>query len=282
VDLDKGGVGWRTHPEHAMVELTPTPDLRQRLEVLPQSYLKERRVTESLVMATSLYRGKQALDDARGGDSNSLWPRAHYLSPLHPVLEWAADRVLESLGRNEVLSLVVPDPDAETAVLLHGTLTNARGQVVASSFLAVTFPGGDAEFPLAQPFATMREALQSMGATGDLVNTGQPIDVESLQAYVAPAVRAARTTLDSLVQVHAQAVTARIEAWNQRVLRWDEEAEALVQRADLRQRRMQVDEERAIAESMRPDQRSVRPLLLVVPRGEGSDACRRPGRLCHE
>ncbi len=31
------------------------------------------------------------------------WPEAHYLGPLHPVLDWASDRALASMSRNEVL-----------------------------------------------------------------------------------------------------------------------------------------------------------------------------------
>jgi hypothetical protein len=38
------GIGWQEHPAHSLVEFVPTADLRQRLEVLPQSYLAARRV----------------------------------------------------------------------------------------------------------------------------------------------------------------------------------------------------------------------------------------------
>src|SRR5262249_39665563 len=59
---DAGGVGWREHPQHAMVALVPSPDLRQRLDVLPQSYLRERKVAAELRLATSTTRGNQALE----------------------------------------------------------------------------------------------------------------------------------------------------------------------------------------------------------------------------
>jgi superfamily II DNA or RNA helicase len=90
----RGGVGWRRDAAFGTVELIPPPDLVQRLEVLPQSYLADRRVTERLVLATTLARGKDRLAAALRDDSDSTWPDAHYLSPLHPVLDWAADRAL--------------------------------------------------------------------------------------------------------------------------------------------------------------------------------------------
>ena len=107
-DPERGGVSWREHTDHALVEMVPSKDLRQRLEVLPQSYLRERKVLEKLTLATSAHRGEQALDAARRDDENG-WPEAHYLSPLHPTLEWAADRALESLGRNEVFAVIGDD-----------------------------------------------------------------------------------------------------------------------------------------------------------------------------
>ena len=42
------GVSWKEHPGHAIVEFQPPRDLRQRLDVLPQTYLRERRVAEQL------------------------------------------------------------------------------------------------------------------------------------------------------------------------------------------------------------------------------------------
>ena len=49
------------------------------------------------------------------------------------MLDWAADRALAILGRNEVFA-VRGAVDAPT-VLLLGTLTNRRGQVVSAPWL---------------------------------------------------------------------------------------------------------------------------------------------------
>ncbi len=90
--------------------------------MLPQSYLADRKVTDHLVLATTRARGQDRLAAALADDKPTSWPDAHYLGPLHPVLDWAADRALASLGRNEVFA-VRGDVDAPT-VLLLGTLTN--------------------------------------------------------------------------------------------------------------------------------------------------------------
>jgi hypothetical protein len=61
------------------------------------------------------------------------------------------------------------------------------------------------------------------------------------------------------------AITGRVEEWSRRVADWTVEADALVQRSELRQRRVSVQEEQAIAARMVPERQLVRPLLVVVP-----------------
>ena len=46
---------------------------------------------------------------------------------------------------------------------------------------------------------------------------------------------------------------------------WDEDADALIQRKDLVQRRVSVQKEKEIADRMVPERQLVRPLLVVVP-----------------
>lgn len=260
----RGGVSWREHLNHALVELAPSKDLRQRLEVLPQSYLRDRKVVEKLVLATTKDRGNAALVAARRDESTSLWPEAHYLSPLHPSLEWAADRALESLGRNELFA--VDGPNDEASLLLQGTLTNTRGQIVSSTFLVATFPEpDDPSFAPTKSYASLAEALAAMGFADDQVNRNLLAARTDLDQYVAPAVRAARAALDGVVEAAASSVVARVERWNERVSNWENDADALVQRAEIKTRRLQVDEEKALVATMTPDQRAVRPLLLVVP-----------------
>ncbi len=260
-----GGVAWRQFPQHAVVELEPPPDLRQRLEVLPQSYLAGRKVAQKLKLATSAAQGKAELENARSDASSSLWPEAHYLAPLHPVVEWASDRALAELGRNEVFA--VRSDVEEIGVLLQGTLTNQRGQTVAASFLVARFPNpGNLGFAPVEAFGSAHEALAALSFTGPQVNTGGLTGAATLTRYVAPAVQAAQALLSDLVAAAEQAATSRVRRWSERTERWEHEADALVQRSELRDRRQRVEQERELAQSMRPDRRLVRPLLLVVPR----------------
>jgi superfamily II DNA or RNA helicase len=263
------GVSWKESPEHQIADLAPSPDLRKRLEVLPQSYIKDRHVTDSLRLATTLNRGNAALEAARGPGEHTLWPEAHYLAPLHPVLEWAADRALSQLGRNQVFA--VHGPVEHVSVLLHGTLSNRRGQVVASTFLVTRFvAGGPDELSLPEPHPTLRSAMQALGIARDHTNSGSPSDLEGLNAYVAPAVRQARVALSTVVDAADKDTRARVQAWADRVNTWDDQADVLMQRSEIRERRSLVAGEKEIAESLLPDQRLVRPLLIVVPKEEVS------------
>ena len=252
-------------------------DLRQRLEVLPQSYLQRAQGHRGLKLATTLARGNQALVDARGPESTSLWPEAHYLAPLHPILDWAADRALASLGRNEVFA--VGGEVDEAYLLLHGTLTNRRGQVVSSTFVVVHVPRRrpTRRSPLPQPLATpARGASSAMQASPGRRPTPASLkDVTGLDAYVAPGGAAPRArSLDGAFEAVAAGVTrpgGALERARRPAGSSDADAAGPAARdhAPARPGRGGA----APGRTMLPDQRPVRPLLVVVPtpaRPEGS------------
>lgn len=260
----EGGVDWRTHPQHGTVDLTPPRDLRARLEVLPQTYLADRKVTETLILATTELRANESLRSAKNDPaSTTLWPEAHYLGPLHPVLEWASDRALSKLGRNEVFA-IRGDVSSPT-VLLVGTLTNRRGQVVAASYMTAEFPRPGSQLALVTPHDSIGDALDELGITGNLTNSNASLDLAALTALVPSAVEHARSTLSRVAEASARAIDDRVERWSSRVAEWDSKAAKLNQIEGLRSRRATVDQERVIAESMKPDQRLVRPLLVILP-----------------
>ena len=60
-------------------------------------------------------------------------------------------------------------------------------------------------------------------------------------------------------------IQARVDRWSHRLDRWEDDASALIQRGDLKQRRVTVEQERALTEEMKPSQQLVRALLVVVP-----------------
>jgi hypothetical protein len=167
------------HPGHGLAELNPPADLQHRLGYLPQDYLSERKVTERLKLATTVEAGTRELDRARESDDMS-WPEAHYLGPLHPVLDWASDRALGSMSRSEVLA-VRGDVDAPQ-VLLMGTLMNRRGQVVSKAFIAVEFPDpSNPSFCMDEPLEDLGEHLAAIGVT-----TRPPIPAPSARTVCRP------------------------------------------------------------------------------------------------
>jgi superfamily II DNA or RNA helicase len=264
----RGGVGWRRDVAFGTVELKPPPDLVQRLEVLPQKYLAERDVTERLVLATTPARGKDRLAAALRDNKKLSWPDAHYLAPLHPVLDWAADRALAALGRNEIFA-VRGGVEAST-VLLVGTLTNKRGQVVSVAWLTAEFPTqGDSSFALITPHTSAQEALASLGWERPRSNPGPIENVAALQELVAPAVEQAGKSLHDLFKAAVDDVKRRVEQWSTRLKDWEDEAGALIQRSEVKRRRASVEQERAMVQAMAPDQQLVRPLLVVVPDQKG-------------
>jgi len=260
----EGGLEWREYGQQSIVDFVPPADLRQRLDVLPQTYLVERKVMEKFKLVTSTVRGKALLADALADETGSSWPEAHYLGPLHPVIEWAADRAMASLGRNQVFA-VRGSVDHPTFLLL-GTLTNRRGHVVASAYLTAEFPnpGNPAFCPI-----TAHESAAAMaeyaGYTGTASNPGPVGGIDGLQPLIAAAVKAATSEMSALFAAAEDAVKLRVKEWSRRAADWTHEADALIQRADLKQRRISIEDEQAIAARMAPERQLVRPLLAVVP-----------------
>ena len=255
---DQGGVAWREHPAQHLVEFTPPADLRQRLEVLPQSYLTERRVVERLRLVTDRGVATTILEAALSDASGSSWPEAHFLGPLHPVLDWAADRALARLSRNEVFA-VRGDVEAPH-VLLNGTLLNRRGQVVASSWLAADFT---LTRPMVTPYASAGEMLADAGLMADRINPGA-VELPG-RDLISPAVEAATEALTRTMDAAREDVERRVAEWVRRAETWQAEADALIQRDAVRQRRSLVEQQERLSRDMSPDRQLVRPLLVVLP-----------------
>lgn len=248
-------INWEVHNKHGIASLTPPADLQKRLKFLPQDYLKERLVKDKLQLATTVTVGERALKSARESDDTN-WPASHFLGPLHPVLDWASDRALASISRNQVLAVrgTVEDP----TFLLLGTITNKRGQLLNRTFMQVTngFPAG---------IPDLSAFLAEVGLTGKPSNPG-PVDVTALQSELPAVVQAAKGHLNMTRSNLESDAVSRLDAWLKRAAQWSEESQALIQRADVKQRQERVQQERELAEDMRPDQMLVRPLLAIVPR----------------
>ncbi len=278
-----GGVSWREHGPQHVVEMVPPAGLRHRLSVLPQSYLRERRVQEHLLLATTQAKGARLLTEALRDSSDSSWPEAHYLGPLHPVLDWAGDRVLAKLGRSSVFA-VRGEVDSPT-VLLLGTLTNRAGRTVSMVCVSAAFPYLDpaaagADLSAGRPVEAVAigqvhdsptAMFASAGISRQLRNSGPVTDTGLLEELISPAVDAAESQMALTVQAASRQARERVDAWAEHANAWDDEAGRLIQNRHLRAQRSTVAQERELMDQHLPAHTLVRPLLVVVPQDFGME-----------
>jgi len=268
--LEDGGVGWTVHANHAVAELTPPRDLRQRLAQLPQNYLQHGKVLERLTLATSPEIGNAQLAAAREGKgvAGTTWPEAHYLGPLHPVLDWASDRALSALGRNQIF--VIRGDVYAPMVLLMGTLMNRRGQLISRVFSTAAFPNpNNPSFCVVETLADLDFLTADTGLRAGSANPGPVPNAEQYRTLVPIAVDEATSAMQMVLDAQEAAATERLDRWRRRADRWHSGAEQLElfggqrKKVDVLSRR--IAEEQRLAESLAPTQQLVRPLLLIVP-----------------
>ena len=260
-----GGVSFNVEAE-GIVSLVPPADLQRRFDFLPQDYVSYRKVNEKLLLATTLERGASQLRAARESGSEKSWPAAHYLGPLHPVAEWASDRALASMERQEIPAFE-GDVDKLT-VLVLGTLTSRNGQVVTRSFMAVSegplgLKAGTTSRGLSDPTAW----LQDVGLTVDAINDGHAEVPEQTAELVAAAVSASTVQLGEVEATARADAEARAAAWSARAEAWDNDGGQMTI-TQLRTKSI-IDGERALLADFVPERRLVRPLAVIIPKQSG-------------
>lgn len=271
--LRAGGVEFVEH-ENDIVELTPPTDLRRRFDYLPQDYVSYRKITERLMLATSTSRGNAQLKAAREGDSEKSWPKAHFLGPLHPVSEWAADRALASMEQSEIPAFY-GSLDKPT-LLLMGTLTNSRGQVLSRMFISASEGpfGFDVPEGLQAADIEVHEDLFAwlgrIGLTDRAINPGSIEVPEETQKLITAAVDASQAHLERVKNSSIELAQRRIEAWQERADTWSTSNSGQLTLKFKASERL-VEQDRELLKSMTPERSLVRPLALILPSpGESS------------
>ena len=255
-----GGVSFTTN-KNDTAELVPPPDLQRRLRYLPQEYVQQRNVKDRLVLATSEFRGNASLDDARGGSSTTTWPAAHFLGPLHPVLDWAADRALAAMGRRDI-PVVCGDVESPTVVIL-ATMMNKRGQVIS---LATLVASNDLIMN-AQPVENIFAWLSDHGLGSQAINPGTVPIPDDAQELIRNALDAAEGTLSIVAGAAKDLAENQKQRWRSRAEEWLSLRHSVRDSAPLFLSDEQIKEERRIADSLDPlDDVLLRPMLLVLPR----------------
>lgn len=255
--LGANGVGYEMG-NNGVAELAPPEDLRRRLDILPQDYLADRKVREKFLLATNTAVGNTILHNARTGQDGSTWPKAHFLGPLHPVTDWAADRALASLSAGQITA-IAGEVDMLT-VLLMATLTNKRGQVVSRAF--VTVAGGMLPKTIEDPVAWLR----GIGLTENAINPETLTLPDNAQELVASSVEVAGNQLQPMMAAARNHASQRIEYWIDRADRWQHAKDDSQQVLRAGRSANLIAEERALIASLEPDRELIRPLVLVLPK----------------
>lgn len=260
----RGGVDLQVDPGTGLIRFTPPADLARRLEHLPQSYLADRRVRSCLRLTASQEVAARSLRSALDDDSGTNWPEVHFLGPLHPVLDWVEDRVLAGLDRGAVFA-VHGDVDRPW-VILQGTLTTAKGQIVSASVLGIAEDGDTLR---ALPHTSPADLFREIGLGPDSIGS-TVADPERHRPLLRAAVPVARAHLAEQVEPPVRAAaTRRVEAWRAEQDRWEAEAAGDRHQGSLfAATRAAVRQERRIVRDLLPEKTFVRPLLVVVPRPE--------------
>ena len=236
---------------------------------MPQNYLQHGRVLERLKLATTATVGNAQLRLAREGKgvNNTTWPEAHYLGPLHPVLDWASDRALTALGRNQVFA-IRGDVDAPT-VLLMGTLTNKRGQLISRVFSTAAFPNPDnPDFCMVEPLEDLSFLTTATALKPGSSNPGPIADAERYRALIPIAVENAGREMRWVLDAQEKATTERLAQWRRRAEHWHADADRLelrgTQKSKVGKLGQRIHEEQRLADLLAPTQQLVRPLLVIV------------------
>lgn len=191
--LSEEGLSLQAESTDDTLRLTAPRDLQQRLRYLPGEIRPD---NDRFVLTADKQRIYAELKRCR--DEDSPWPAIHYLWPLHPVMEWLADRALNAFGRHTAPVLRLPQQLAadEHWVLIHGGFPNRRGHVHIQAWCAVQLKGG--QVVASGDFATLQRHLDLAA----LSNRGEEGDTRALQALLPVAVQHARQQLQDLRGQH--------------------------------------------------------------------------------
>ncbi|MEW2030235.1 DEAD/DEAH box helicase [Streptomyces roseifaciens] len=197
-------------------------DLADRLDVLPPGYLRDHGITRRMKLTFSTKDAADSLKRAReDADSPSLWPDAHYVGELHPVLEWITDKVLVQLGRQQAPVLQVDRTRVpEPVFLTQGVWSNQDGRPTVVAFLAVDRLG-HGEQPRVRKLT--RELLVELGLRPDMPDHFAQGDPDALQPFVEEAVSATRRAMEERRGKAEELVDQPLREYQERVGLWREQ-----------------------------------------------------------
>ncbi|MEU2897009.1 DEAD/DEAH box helicase [Streptomyces sp. NPDC001273] len=198
-------------------------DLADRLDVLPAGYLRDHGITSRMKLTFSREDAADSLRRAReDADSSSLWPDAHYVGELHPVLEWITDKVLVQLGRQQALVMQVDRARVpEPVFLTQGVWSNRDGRPTVVAWLAVDHLDRPGEEPRVRELT--RPLLDGLGLGPSMPDHFAAGDPAALQRLVPAAVDATRREMGRRRKEAEEHIDRPLRAYEAKVGHWLEQ-----------------------------------------------------------
>ena len=198
-------------------------DLADRLDVLPAGYLRDHGITRRMKLTFSREDAADSLRRAReDADSPSLWPDAHYVGELHPVLEWITDKVLVQLGRQQALVMQVDRARVpEPVFLTQGVWSNRDGRPTVVAWLAVDRLDRPGEEPRVRELT--RPLLTDLGLGPHMPDHFAAGDPAALQRHVPAAVDATRREMQRRRREAEEHIDRPLREYEAKVGRWLEQ-----------------------------------------------------------
>ncbi|WIM87437.1 DEAD/DEAH box helicase [Candidatus Mycobacterium wuenschmannii] len=203
-----------------LIAFAPPPDLITRFRDLPSDYIAEQDIDKRLRLTGSAKYAQSRLDWAQALEARP-WPDVHFLAPIHPVLDWAAERAVARFGR---IAIPVLSGDVDSPVYLtQAVWANELGKP------AIAHWGAIRGLPDRPDIGDFDEALDAAGITEGAVNPGlDTSDFADAQYHVAVAVDAATEHLrDKRDDIEADLIR-RVDSYRQSLTTWEQAALSIV------------------------------------------------------
>ena len=216
----------RVEASSSLVSFRPPADLVRRLDVLPQNYLKARKVLERLKLTSDPAYANASLARARDGDE-LLWPEEVFFTGQHPVMEWVSDKLLAQVGRNEA-PVLQAHVDGATFVV-QGLYSNKNGQATVVEWMAID------RISSTPRVRRLEEALSDAKVGPRMPNPGNLAAevIKDAQALVPQAVAAGRVHVKAVRQERSAALLASVKAHQRRLDAWRNQSAQLAEQLPL-------------------------------------------------
>ena len=120
------------------IQLTASNALQNVTDTLPREARPKHNIFDLTAQPKVMMAGIRA---ARA--TEETWPQMHYLWPLHPLMDWATDKVRASFRRLEAPVIALPSANAQAiSYIISISYPNRKGRTVFQEWCVVRATGG--------------------------------------------------------------------------------------------------------------------------------------------